>query len=219
MADPQIPGGIRVLSILQSVTGLPEDVFVNTWAFRTASGTRATDGELNEAAVKIADFFGANVTLTNASVNDQMSGEIDPTACELKVYRMDDPPPREPEVYPLPWSPQANGTVLPAEVALCMSFYSGRNIVGRRGRVYLGPWQDQVLTPAEEPARPQNTVLQTIMAAGERLMTPEGTTVWCVLAGSGSGTAALHPVTGGWVDDAFDTQRRRGAAPTTRLQF
>jgi len=30
---------------------------------------------------------------------------------------------------------------------------------------------------------------------------------------------AAFPVQSGWVDDAFDTQRSRGDAPTTRIEW
>lgn len=88
----------------------------------------------------------------------------------------------------------------------------------RRGRIYLGPLNSAALgagtngpglaaafrTAATAAA---HDLAHTAAAAGS------GDASWCVWSRT---THKLFPITGGFMDDAFDTQRRRGIGASTR---
>lgn len=110
-----------------------------------------------------------------------------------------------------------SGTPLPAEVALCLSFQAQRTPglpqARRRGRIYLGPMQDT----ANDDGRPSTSIITSILDAAETLAasiaavsSAQAWAVWSPTAGEAVEITEL------WVDDAFDTQRSRGLARTTR---
>ena len=96
-----------------------------------------------------------------------------------------------------------------------------------RGRIYLGPLSSAASNqPANEPARPHINLQNSLVGSMDRLATQLGTDGlrWSVF----SPTKALEAadinaggadVVAGWVDNAFDTQRRRGRRATTRVTF
>jgi hypothetical protein len=216
MADPQIIGGIRALVVLQGVTLLPEDQYVNTWAFDCNDGLAPDGADYDDVEDALSEFYNINTTLTNSAIATRLSKSISRTECELRMYHMGQAPPREPEVRPFALAAAVDTDPLPSEVAIASSFYSGRNLPRQRGRVYLGPWQRTVVVTNQTIARPTTEILQTIESASERLAARAGLTTWCVLSSSVAPGGALLPIDNGWVDDAFDTQRRRGEAPTSR---
>jgi hypothetical protein len=112
-------------------------------------------------------------------------------------------------------------TPYPAEVALCLSYrgpiLAGTNPRNRRGRIYLGPLSSSSTgTVASGDLRPVATVMGYVADIGKRLMDANSATnvEWAVYSRStGQRTGITHL----WVDDSFDTQRRRGADSTTRI--
>jgi len=98
----------------------------------------------------------------------------------------------------------------PREVALCLSFYSSTNQKRRRGRLYLPMAGSGRLAGA----RPSAATMTAALAVATRLATAgPGTCSWCVHSGVDH---VLRPVSSAWVDDEWDTQRRRGMKGTTR---
>lgn len=211
MADPIIPNGIRAQLILQGNSGLPEDRFVTTWAF-----LRGTGLDYQTAAPGVAQVLHAFMTSTqtNGSKLDSfLSPAVDKTAGKLviKTYDLGEDPPREPITFLEDFASPSSANGLPAEVAVCGSFVSFRNLKRNRGRIYFGPLSTGALT-SEAPlyrVRPSNTIITTLAQALEQLQIASFTQglTWCVLS---QADAELKPITEGWVDDAFDTQRRRG---------
>lgn len=135
---------------------------------------------------------------------------------------------------------------LPREVALCLSYHGDltnaqeeapddsdldaapeRPASRRRGRIYIGPLSQAALTAGTD-SRPGNAVIQAIARMGEYLLTAPALVAegveWCVLSqpnrpGEDPGPSTLYTVTGVWVDNEWDTQRRRGLRRTTRTTF
>jgi hypothetical protein len=150
----------------------------------------------------------------------------------FKVYNLDDPKPRQP-VYTANTN-QGGGTNgngrLPNEVALCLSLKadipSGVDPSSRKGRIYIGPLR---ANPGGSPAyvsgcdpatgRPPATLMATMISAAESLSDE--------IAGLASWDWGVYSPTldtfseikGGWVDNAMDTQRRRGIGTTARTSF
>lgn len=201
----------------QPFNGLPRDVVVNTFAFETGAKSTVAAAAVVDA---LDDFW--QTTYSGANLGVMLSTTISRVAApRVSFYAMDDPEPRVPwyedELSLLPEA--VGGENMPQEVSICLSFHavqeSGAPQARRRGRVYLGPWKDIVLEGSGAvPGRPTEQVMDTIVAAAValesavRLTAPWG--VWSRRDSVG------RFVVGGWVDDEFDTQRRREHGPLSR---
>lgn len=92
-----------------------------------------------------------------------------------------------------------------------------------RGRLYVGPLALGAVDTDDtnKRVRPDPNFRDVLGRAGRALITattgiPETGGAWCVWSRR---DAALHPITGCTVDDALDTQRRRGVKPTVKTAF
>lgn len=91
----------------------------------------------------------------------------------------------------------------------------------RRGRVYIGPFQTNCLAtqgPATTVQRPSAFLIQDLLDSanhnlGAGIIVRGGTALRVFSVRDWVG----HDVTNFTVDDAFDTQRRRGTAPTSKF--
>lgn len=220
MADPVIPRGIRAQLIMHGRSGLPEDRFVTTWAF-----LRNTDQSYADSAQAVADRLAAFISNTGANAQS-LEMFLSPAvlrgadALEVRTYDLANGVPRAPTVFTYDINTGAPTGGLPAEVAVCGSFYAERNLPRQRGRVYFGPLgtsASAVDNNGRIVASP--AIRDTLAAALEALkLGNEGPNqpLWCVLS---QADATMRMVTEGWVDDAFDTQRRRGEAPQQRVMW
>lgn len=190
-------------------SNLAEDAVTNTWS--CAANSTGDALLFTNAVVGLYDTYRAmfpNIVRQNNHV--------------YKVYNRADPEPRVP-VLEGAWSFTAAPTLAPAppEVAHCMSFQgdqlSGIPQARRRGRVYFGPLR---LERIDTDGRPNATQMATLDAFGTALLAAS-------VAGSGWDWTVHSSVPGvgdaiitnGWVDNEFDTQRRRGRVATSRLLF
>jgi hypothetical protein len=205
-------------------SNVPEDIVVNTFHFRTTTAPVAAD--YTAIATKLESFYKDIPPASTSSLNGFASGLVATSGHEIRQYNMALPKPRAPSsstTFTLP--AQAGGNV-PAELAICLSFrgplLSGTNAARRRGRVYIGPLGLSAIGSAQGgDVRPSGTLMSVLANAGKALMDSTTAGDWSVFSekdavGSISPDAGLVTVTDLWVDNAFDIQRRRGAAPTTR---
>lgn len=193
-----------------SATNLPADKYVNTFHFEgspTATDTMNIDDML-------VDFYSvdyAGSPLLNRYPSTLFNGDY-----EVKIYCLDDPEPRVPRAeYSHDWTP-ISGDGLPSEIALVMSYHAapvaGESQARRRGRIYLGPFGEGM----NSSNRPSNDLITDICAAAAALKAAADASVtWQWVVYSRAASAGYH-VVGGWVDDAWDTQRRRGWERTAR---
>jgi hypothetical protein len=174
---------------------------------------------MDEVVLALQEFYYTPTT-TGESISDFLCGSLLVEAsARIKLYRLTDATPRPPTEALLGLTAFAAGGPYPSEVALCCSFYAERNLASQRGRVYLGPLNggnDE--TSTDGSSRPSTILMNTINLSAERMAQRASSAVWCVLGRPG-GSAALQPVTGGWVDNAWDTMRSRGPDPTTRVAW
>ena len=99
---------------------------------------------------------------------------------------------------------------MPREIALCLSFYSGHNAPGLRGRLYI-PAVFLTSAPGQRPTTAQMTNVGNLAAVFQAL---GGTNVdWSIWSVRDS---ERHAVTHWWVDDEWDVIRSRGLRATTR---
>lgn len=215
---------MRALVSIPLDSGIPEDAMVNTLYFD------GDDSEEDDAA-----YHSAVMTLLTGfyqAIDNPLFGQNVAPEATVKIYDMRDALPRVPEfVGTIPLSPLGANS-LPSEVAVCLSFQadavSGLSQKRRRGRIYLGPiCADTALTVevVNGQMRPRASVRTVIANAAHDMAvgTPLpilGSVKWAVYSPTTDLTSTLddafHDITNGWIDDSFDTQRRRGPAPTTR---
>jgi hypothetical protein len=192
-------------------SGLPEDAVVNTWSIFTADPKDVSIAENAETAIK------AVYTAVQGHLSALLSGVI-----TFKWYDRADPLPRAPwHTVSSTITPPAGVGSMPQEVALCLSFHaapvSGVIPARRRGRVYMGPFSNAEAGFAG--GRPGATLMDNLRDAGAALVVASQAAadwtwqVWSTV------DAAGREVVGGHVDNAWDTQRRRGVAPNTRDTF
>jgi len=208
-----------------SLDGVVKNGVANTFHFGTDGTDDDTDANL--VADGVADFYRINGGGTTLPLRQWMAGHIDTHHARARVYRLNDAEPRIPihdETYDL----GANGgDGLPSEVALVMSFkaapVSGENPRNRRNRIYFGPLREACTDlGANQIIRPIATLKEALRSAGERMLTifggGGGSPSWIVYSPT-LGLTNTRAVASGWVDDAFDIQRRRGVQPTSRVTF
>lgn len=185
-------------------SGIPEDATVNTFHVRQVGGTTdfaAWVEAWEDAMEDVRPYFANTVALTGHT---------------LKIYNLADPEPRAP-VYTGSWSfgSAVGATTFPSEVALCVSF-QGARLSGtpqrrRRGRIFLGPLH-QGSADAGRPSASFRTDALTFLTTLNAGITAAGADfgVWS------RANELFVQADNGWVDNAYDTQRRRGLAPTVR---
>lgn len=223
---------IRAMVVFKGRTNLPEDQFVNTLyvdsgATAYAAACVALAGNGTNSLGLIPQIWNLNTPQSTEQLSKYMSRFLSRSA-EVRFYNMADAKPRVPVI--VPWTMNASladTEDLPEEVACCVSFKGSAPMTARRrGRIYLGPLNafairgDTGLDGGVSPSRPKLSFMNTAAGAFNDFRTG------CELAGGmsweiASQTPSLNyvKVMSGHVDDAWDTQRRRGVDPTSRVRF
>lgn len=137
----------------------------------------------------------------------------------LQVYQIEDTPPRAPvaeRTITLP-QPIGSSTIMPAEVALACSFQgtrvSGQPQSRRRGRIFLGPLR---APGSNGSAIPPAVMIGDVAGQFNEMKAASDASLdyqWRIWSPT-DGASVL--VDNGWVDNAWDTQRRRGPRATSR---
>lgn len=228
---------VRITAIFPSQSGLPADECMSTFHF-------AAIGEVDVEPIgsfwvtQLQEFYDANTNFATASILGFASADLDSTAFRLEiapvVIATGDTAPQT----LLPWTPTTpanTGDALPSEVALCCTFRTLSPLnpeldppvatASKRGRVYLGPFDADTADAALSYSRPSGPLIATVAEAAERLASHSN-------ANGGDATAAqgnfctysrarrvMIVVDAGWVDNEWDTQRRRGHDATNRLTW
>lgn len=217
-------------------SGLSRDQVVNTWTFTGEADLTDTGFGTIESA--LTDFYNGTDTggtgLTVASfLGPQLSRSVVPV---FRHYDLDGhlsggalgSPQR---VQPMVALGAGNGgTGLPSEVACCLSFNGAygsdpefgpggatRPRARDRGRIYLGPLSASGCISIESTTqRPKvsDNLRETVVAAALRLSAFAGLPAFWSTWSRKAGTT--HQVVDVAVDDAFDTQRRRGERANIR---
>lgn len=202
-------------------SGLAEDVSINSFSFLTQD---TSDTTLQTIKTRLNSFYNGVSGLAVTPVANQFSGSVDGTMSRLKIYNRAHGKPRAPIFdESMPTGGSGAGGGFPEEVAICLSFrgplLSGKVPARRRGRVYIGPLQaaDSV-SFGDGRVRPVDDLRISLVEAGKALMDATDAQVdWVVHSQVSVPTDQDTTVVHCWVDDAFDTQRRRGASPTSRM--
>jgi hypothetical protein len=221
-------GVVLIVSRLKSLSGIEKDFTQNSWVFEEGTevdplivaGTAVT--KLNTFYTAIGKYFGPSVSRV-ANVHEHQVYDL---AAELDTPGSGTGSPITTLNFTVPAIVTAAG--LPSEVAMCLSFHAAlagapvesgatRPRSRRQGRVFLGPLSTAVMN--EEAGmgetRPRAVIRQEFADAAAAMTVATGNdwSVWSRADGT------VREVVGGWIDNAFDTQRRRGLAPTSRITF
>lgn len=228
----------KVVVNLSAFSALPEDDVQNTFYFESESADSVA-GDVTALGTAMAAFYntdpsgGANGPLSNW-IGEQISRDTD--VCSMIVYAHD--PGVVSGLWGSPvgvhsWTLGAavGTTPYPSEVAAVLSFHGDltnipqtapgppggpptiRPAARRRGRVFFGPLTN--ITGSEDPAT-HEIVLGTgfknaVGRFGRELAllfdAGHASYHWVVASGADNTT---YQIVNGWVDDSFDTQRRRG---------
>lgn len=216
-------GQYQVQNSIPYYTGIASDVVTNVFNFNWASSGTPSAGDITQVANSVAAFYEAAFL---ASSTPDMAPYMRPSLCRQKVYNMQDPTPRVPVLDRVTALTVKLGTTggLPPEVALCASFKatptSGISLASQRGRIYVGGLGTGCFTAGATTTFPAPTSLfiSQLNTAAKALRDVAATThfQWEIYSKK-VGLSFL--VASGWVDNAFDTQRRRGQAPTARTSW
>lgn len=178
---------------LQHESGLPEDQFVNVLYFDVAG---IDSPETN------ADDIAAVYT----SRNNFFAGEID--GLTIKVYEEAGGSPTLVKNYAM----SGGSGSAPFEVAVCLSYYADDEVnasARRRGRIYIGPFN------AVGGSRPDSTLRDMVLDMGEEFagIGTAANTTWKMKSRLNNAYYTIERI---GCDDAWDTQRSRGLAPSLR---
>lgn len=217
----------RIQHTLAGASGSSEDRYVQTFAITTAAPL--VTSEFEDVFDAFETFYTADQS-TLAAVYGFFSPAVSQFGHQIKAYNLGTPPPHLPiatREYDLPTAP-INDEPWPSEVAVCLSLRGdlvagtdvgpGPHLRARhRNRTYFGPLRGIAGTFAANEVRPSDLLVDTLLEAVGDLnadliaLTPScRLAIWSPTRNDGEAAELA------WVDDAFDTQRRRGAEPTSR---
>lgn len=213
------PEVFRAQVVFQGKSGLPKDRYINTFHFASSDLSTpdlGTGG--NEIGERLREFY-LEQTDTGEAVQNFLSGYIE-TEFQVRVYDLGtpSPPAREAWVTYHDLTAPRGGAALPFEVAVVASFFAERNLPRNRGRIFLGPLNQAVLSEDNDVPMVTPIFRQTLAAAMLRL-TNEGvgdSFRWSVLSPTDN---EAKVITEGWVDNDFDTIRARTPTASSRTPF
>jgi hypothetical protein len=194
----------RFHAILHSSTNLPEDDAVNVLYFDVQDSNFSVG--FTSSNQQVCDGIQAAYAWIGGQLGTSLNGKM-----TVKVYELLGGQPVFEKKYDTPF---ARGTgACPREVAICLSYATVDNpdasTPRRRGRIYVGPLAGATTETVESGKR------QAILDLGTKLSqigTANGVT-WKMFSKMDNAAFKIESM---WVDDAYDTQRRRGRKPTTR---
>lgn len=216
--------------VFDCISGLPADQFVHTWNARSDVLTAANLH--TQFTANLVDFY--NSANTHRTIAQWLSDAISRTAssAEMRSYdvgaNLDGSPTGFGPVGVRTWTLGAgfSSAMLPNEVAACLSFRtlgvyprppSGPNQASRHsGRVFIGPLDQAAISDGASGGVLDPWIQTDLAVAAGRLGLGTGNATWAVWSRA---NASMIAVKSGYIDDAPDTQRRRGEKSLARTQF
>lgn len=196
-------------------SSLPADSMVNTW--HVSGDLGATPGLV---AQEFIDFYFAAAPGALNTVGARLSSKLNGNG-RVKLYDRADLKPRIPVIETEFSGKAVGGTALPSEVACCLSFKaapaSGINPNRRRNRVYLGPLAQMARESDTDPTVAstfRTDLAKALQALKDGIEAATGDLA--TLVGFSPTDGVPWTIGECWIDNAFDTQRRRGEEATAR---
>jgi hypothetical protein len=213
-----MPVIVKSQAIFPFFTGTARDVWSNTmhWLWDEVTGDR---GEVADAITTSLDNFYSTVYGNGGA--DYVNWALARVECFFQF----DTPPRVPEVRPMVITTVTSPTNIPTEAACVLSYHAAPvSGVDRRrlhNRIYLGGLNEFAITASTASSFPviSSAFRTNITTATTALLAENGAGVNWVQHSSAGGVEATRTITGGWVDNSPDTQRRRSVNPTARTSW
>lgn len=225
--------------VFQGKSNIPADRFVNVWSFGNSGGFGAP--EFADLGMLLNQFYCAAPSGDTDPIMNYMSRYIQTSPLPVvNFYDADAVGSPVGSADLLGFTPGPGVTDMPQEVALVLSFHGDTTTVvengpidpvtgkktrpraRRRGRIYLGPLTVAALKTDTSgvPGRPDPVLLDIVNDAATRLLhDPDGLAPGSSWSVHSRKENIFHEVVGGFVDNDFDTQRRRSSVSTSRLTF
>lgn len=208
---------IRALVQIPRETTDTADVITNTLYFDSDSGN----------ADDVAPEVHAELTAFYQAIDSLLAGDLLGNTATVDYYDLTEDEPRVPVYTSTIALTCGTGIPLPPELSVCLSFHasegSGVNMRRRRGRIYLPPMETSSLSDLNGRVTVANGTVTTVTAAATNLLNQTTTfgTKWAVYspttyADTNNLDDAFNDVVGGWVDNEWDIQRRRGTIAQSR---
>jgi hypothetical protein len=199
-------GIYRAQVIIGMTSQIPADYVTNSWALVTDE----VDPPWPAITAAFKTFYD------NLALNFY-PGQVAQNGHVIKYTELPGTPPNYPvEEATFNFATAPTGETLPSEVALVSSFQDirrpGEVQARKRGRVYIGPLKTGTMTggrPGVVSIGTLKTITRNLVVALEAIDST-GLGIW-----SGANQDFVLALNG-WVDNAFDTQRRRGIESTAR---
>lgn len=224
---------------LAHISGLAEDKCANTFAIETPPAWDPV-ANIDDIRTPLINFYNSGANSIASHLSPGISRAADATV--IKVYdlagHLDGSPHGSPVASgTFTLGPSGNGNALPEEVAAVLTLRAegwaealvetpdgadpgsavDRPRQRRSGRLFIGPLNLAAITTVAGKARPTSFLRDTMNERAQNLqlelfaaLTPGYLCVWSRQDG------VFRRVTHAQVDDAWDTQRRRGVAQTLR---
>lgn len=209
-----MPSKVRVMFVGHGPTNLPEDRVINVFHFESTDAYVVAA----ETCMDQVEGFYTDIQGGITSLGFYLSPWVQ-RAAELRSYDLGTPPQRVPTVRPITL-PASGGQGYVEETALCLTLVGPTPVTRRRrGRIYFGPLNASAVTPAttSQPTRPDVGLVNCLISAATTLANAGATAGWVIR--STRPVENFVPIVGGYVDNAFDNQLRRGPDTTARTQW
>lgn len=221
---------LLVQHVMKSTSSLPTDVFVTDWV--VGDSVAHSDASLapDLAAIFRDDFWehSDGTFAPRSFLSPALSLTVDVKVFDLTGHLSGTPHGSPISVSSFTLDSVSSANPLPEEVAIALSIHGDltgipesdgatRPAARRRGRLFLGPWsQDAVAGPIGGHVYVNIPLQNTLVAAASNLLDAlfAADLQWHVWSRA---NAAVYPVVGGWLDNAFDTIRSRGADASGRV--
>ncbi len=219
----------RAVVTIARDTALPGDETTNTFHLRPIGSNKYQGGDLVQLQTFFSDFYNAVPPGAVVAIRALLSPVLTSVGMTLTLYDLEDPSmpgaPRQPyAILPLTVA-QPAGSAMAEEAAVAVTLVhkpeSGENPRNLRGRLFIGPLNTSALEVITGRTRVSATARTTLTLAIKRLAEEVGgmAPVDSSLGIYSPTTNAYNALESGWVDDAFDTIRSRGPAPTARTTY
>jgi hypothetical protein len=189
---------------------VPADAVSNNLYFLTNATPGAQDYQ--DLAQHVADTLFSKTGFGGSTPWTYYSGR----GGDIRVYDLADPKPRPVKGHvtyiPTTWSSAVLG---PRMLALCLSYYAGRNLPHSRGRIYLGPFTSG---DAGETPPPDLLTKMQDLAHGLSGIALKPTISWQHATHS-TVTGLTQVVTNWWANDVWDVQHSREHVETVRMKY
>jgi hypothetical protein len=208
---------IRSQVVLQAFTNKVEDRYVNTFHFFN-NDTYAVHQPVVAAA--LSQFFIGTATGGTTGPGANLAPCVSRTVT-VNHYDLAQPEPRIPTTQTITLPTAVSTSNLPQELAVVLSFRGSLPIhPRRRGRIFFGPLANHAdnLSPGSSGAFSfVGAILRQRLVEHAKDLRNNSLAGWAVR----SEVPAINYVAidAGYVDDAFDIQRRRGHETTVRTVF